>query len=140
MKDKMHYWETNLLPLHIEAYQIWSIFIGTITAFVWEVQSFIILLFGLIVADLVTGMISAKHRKEKISSRGIFRTVEKILVETIAILACEGIRIVLIPWADITYVAVFVIAASELKSIIENVEYILGVEIWKTIKEKIGIK
>lgn len=139
MKDKMSYWKTNL-PLHIDAYKVWAGIAGAVTAFIWEVQPFIVLLFGLVMADLITGMLSAKRRKEKISSRGIFRTVEKLLVETIAILACEGIRVVLVPWAEITYVIVFVIAMSELKSIIENIEHILDIQIWLKIKEKLNIK
>lgn len=139
MKERMSYWKTNL-PITVDTYSIWSGVVGAVTAFIWEVQPFIVLLFGLVICDLITGMLSAKRRKEKISSRGIFRTVEKLLVETIAILACEGIRVVLVPWAEITYVIVFVIAMSELKSIIENIEHILDIQIWLKIKEKLNIK
>jgi len=138
-KNEMSYLKT--LSIEIADYHWWSAAIGVLTAFLWNVQPFITLLICLVIADLITGMIAAKYKKDKIiTSRGIWRTVEKIIVQLLAILACEGIRVTLVPYLDITFVVVFVIATAELKSLLENTEIILGISIWTFIKEKIGIK
>jgi len=137
-KENMSYFKS--INLSIDAWHFWSTLLGAVTAFVFNVQPFITLLVGLVLADLVTGMMAAKKRKERISSRGIFRTVEKITVQCIAILAAEGIRVTLFPEVNLTYVVVFVIAMSEFKSIIENVETILEIKIWSFLKSKITLK
>lgn len=141
MKDHVHmsYFKT-IFPLNIDAYNIWSALFGSLIAFIWNVQPFITLLIILVFADLIVGLFAAKYRKEKITSRGIFRTVEKIVVELVAILACEVVRTTLFAWVDITYVVVFTIAMAELKSLLENVEVILQIKLWKEIKMTIKNK
>lgn len=139
MKSEMSYFK-SVFPISIDAYHVWSMAIGALTAFVWEVRTFITLLFFLVVADLVTGMLRARHDKEKIHSWGIYRTIEKIFVQLITILIAELVRIMLFPVINLTYVVVFVIAMAEFKSIIENVEKILGLKIWSSISELIKSK
>lgn len=138
-KQDMSYFK-SMFPISLDAYHVWSALLGAITAFIWEVQPFIVLLIVLVLVDLVTGMIRAHHEKQKIHSFGIYRTVEKIFIQMVTILVAELVRVVLFPPLDLTYVVVFVIAMSEFKSIIENAESILGLKIWKYISQLIKSK
>ncbi len=133
----MSYFKTNLGLHALSDYSVFTTLVGAALSFVLQIKPFIILLICLIVFDLITGLFAAKHRAEPISSKSLFRTVEKLSVELIAILACEGVRVVLIPNINITYIVVFVIAMAELKSILENIEVILGTKIWTVIKSRV---
>lgn len=133
----MSYFKT--INLSIDVWHYWSALVGVVTAFLFNVQPFLTLLIFLVLADFITGIIAAPHRGQKVRSRGMWRTVEKITVQSIAILSAEGIRVTLFPSINLTYVVVFVIAVAEFKSMIENVEDILGIRIWNFIKEKIKL-
>jgi phage-related holin len=88
----------------------------------------------LVFADAVTGVVAAKKRGERITSRGFFRTVQKIVVYMVAILACEGVRLVFVPGIPVTYTAAAAISVTELKSILENTRTVSGVNIFTQIK------
>ena len=137
---KISYFKTHLYNLNIDTYNIYSAIIGSVLGFLVVLRPFLILLFFLIIVDLITGLFAAKHKNEKISSRGLYRTVEKILVQSSVVLVSEGMRIVLIPDFPITFIAVFIIAVAEFKSIIENTEVILKIEIWAYLKDRFNIK
>lgn len=132
----MSYFRTNLLGMVNDWNIFWTV-IGSISAFIWNVKPFIGLLLCLVLFDLITGTLAARHKKNKITSRGLFRTVEKLLAEFIAILAAEGIRVTLVEQIPVTYIIVFVIAMAEFKSIVENIEVILDIEIWTYIQKRI---
>lgn len=114
-----------------------SAVMGWVTSFVLPISHFLIFTVFLVICDLITGTKAAVHREEKINSKGLRRTVEKILLYFIAILASEGMRYVFIPSVQLAYVAAFAIALTEFKSNIENIETVTGVNIWGYIKNKI---
>ena len=114
-----------------------SAVIGWIVAFIVPLAPFLIFTTILVLCDLFTGTRAALARGEKIHSRGLRRTVEKISVYFVAILLTEGMIDVFNIPINITYAVAFVIALSEFKSNIENVESISGISLWKTISEKI---
>ena len=106
--------------------------------FILPVGAFLLITTALVIGDLVSGTMAAKKRNEKIHSKGLRRTVEKLFVYYGVILLAQGlVKAFDIPsinissmQIDVTYVVAFTIAISEFKSIAENVEDITGVNIW----------
>jgi phage-related holin len=122
---------------HIEALVGWALGFGL--GFFTPIAPFITVAVTLVFVDAVTGVRAAAKRKEKITSRGFFRTLEKIFVYTAAILGCEAVRVVFIPSMPITYGAALAIATTELKSILENTTVVSGTKIFDKIKDLIPI-
>ena len=95
----------------------------------------------LIVADLITGIIAAYKRKEKISSAEMGRSITKLVVYQLAIISAFVLEVYmldnLIPVAKIVG---GVIGMVELKSILENVSTIAGEDILKLVMNKLGSK
>lgn len=109
--------------------------IGWLAAFMLPVAPFLIFTICLVIGDLYTGTKAAKKRGEVLHSRGLMRTTEKIIVYFIAILLASGMREVFMPSVKLEYVVAFTIALSELKSNLENIEVITGVNIWARLIE-----
>jgi len=107
--------------------------IGMALGFVLPIWPFILTAICLVFADAVTGVIAAKKRGEKITSRGFYRTSQKIVVYMVSILACEGIRVVFVPGVPVTYTAAAAISVTELKSILENTQIVSGANIFQQI-------
>lgn len=93
----------------------------------------------LIFADLVTGIMAARKRGEKISSAAMRRTISKILVYQLVImsgfLAETYMLNGLIP---ISKIAASIIGITELLSILENAEKVYGQPIFKKIIKILG--
>lgn len=111
---------------------------GWLFSFMVPTAPFVGIVMFLVFADFVTGTRAAMKRGEKITSKGLRRTVEKISLYFLAILAVEGVRIIFVQTIPITYMTAFAIAITELQSIVENVESVTGVQIWKTLKDTIS--
>lgn len=107
--------------------------IGMALGFVMPIWPFIVTAILLVFADAVTGVVAAKKRGEKITSRGFYRTSQKIVVYMVSILACEGIRVVFVPGIPVTYTAAAAISVTELKSILENTRAVSGANIFQQI-------
>ncbi|MEO0776970.1 MAG: phage holin family protein [Bacteroidota bacterium] len=108
-------------------------------SFAMPVSQFLTATIALVFCDLLTGTMAAKKRKERIHSRGLRRTVEKIVVYFIAILLAKGMKDVYLPGLPIPYIVAFPIALTEFKSNIENIETISGVSIWEALKKRIKL-
>ena len=107
--------------------------VGMALGFILPIWPFIATAFFLVFADAVTGIVAAKKRGEKITSRGFYRTSQKIVVYMVSILACEGVRVVFVPGIPVTYTAAAAISVTELKSILENTRSVSGVNIFQQI-------
>lgn len=114
-----------------------SALFGWILSFLFPVTPFLVIVLALVFCDLYTGTRAAKTRKETIHSRGLRRTVEKLVLYFICILLSEGFRVVFMPAVPVTYLGALAIAITELKSNIENIETVTQVKIWKHIAERI---
>lgn len=93
----------------------------------------------LVFADLLSGIIAARKRGEKINSGGLRRTVTKTLVYLSAI--CIGFLVEKFMIGDFISVSKIVsglIAAVETKSILENLDTINGKPVFRTLIEKLG--
>lgn len=110
---------------------------GWAASFLVPTGPFLGIVIFLVFSDFVTGVRSAIKRGEKLSSKGFRRTVEKLLLYFIAILASEGMRRVFMPGVPVTYMTALAIAVTEFKSNIENIETVTGVQIWSSIKEMV---
>lgn len=90
----------------------------------------------LVFADLFTGIRAAKKRGERIHSKGMSRTVAKMLYYTIAIVLSRVMELVFIPWLPIAQLTSGYIAIVEFKSNMENISQVTGVDVWNHLKVK----
>lgn len=137
MKDPKTYFE----KMDILKSEFWLGYLaaaaGWMASFLTPLAPFLIFTAFLVVADLVTGIKAARRQRHKITSTGLKRTTEKLLVYFIAMLAAEGMSYVFMPQMPVAYLVAFTIAVTEFKSILENVEVVTGVSIWQAIKDKV---
>lgn len=117
----------NLLQLGWEKIT-YAICCGYIFSFFIPIKGFLIFTIFVVFADMGTGILAAKKEGQKINSRGLYRTIEKIVVYFCAILIFEGARNTF-SLPNITYMAAFLIATVELYSISENIKRITGVNL-----------
>lgn len=96
---------------------------------------------ALIVADMVTGMVAASKRKEKINSADMRRSVSKMVVYQVAILSAFILeKYMLHDILPVSKVVSGVIGMVEFKSILENASVIAGEDILKLVLAKLGSK
>jgi uncharacterized membrane protein len=107
----------------------YAICCGWIFSFFVPIKGFLIFTVFVVFADMATGIIAAKKEGQKINSKGLYRTIEKIVVYFCAILIFEGARNTFSLPFNITYMAAFLIATVELYSISENIKRITGVNL-----------
>ena len=107
----------------------YAICCGWIASFFIPIKGFLIFTIFVVFADMGTGIMAAKKEGQKINSRGLYRTIEKIIVYFCAILIFEGARNTFSLPFNITYMAAFLIATVELYSISENIKRITGVNL-----------
>jgi len=107
---------------------------GAILEQIIEVRPFLILLLALVIADLLTGLSSARHRGEEIRSWGLRRTIVKFSLYAIAVVSAQGMQYVFgIP--QVTYVVAFYICATEFLSNLENIGEVTGTNITGEIRK-----
>jgi phage-related holin len=109
--------------------------IGVILSFMAPVWPFVFLAFVLVVGDLYSGLIAAKHKREKISSRGLYRSIEKFALYFVVITVAEHMRVIFFPPVPVTQVVAFGICLTEFFSLVENVEVVTGVNIIRRLKK-----
>lgn len=112
-----------------------------ILPFVIPIQGYLIFMICAILSDTITGVIAAMKENNKLTSKGIWRTIEKIVVAGIAILISEGFRVNFLPDIPLTQGVASIIAFAEVKSIFENYYRITGHDIGtvliETVKDRI---
>lgn len=118
----------NLLHLGYEKI-VYAICCGWIASFFIPIKGFLIFTVFVVFTDMGTGILAAKKEGQKINSRGLYRTMEKIVVYFCGILIFEGARNTFSIPFNITYMTAFLMAAVELTSISENIKRITGVNL-----------
>ena len=118
----------NLLQLGWEKIT-YAICFGWVASFFIPIKGFLIFTIFVVFADMGTGIMAAKKEGQNINSKGLYRTMEKIVVYFCAILIFEGARNTFSLPFNITYMTAFLIAAVELTSISENIKRITGVNL-----------
>jgi uncharacterized membrane protein len=118
----------NILKLGYDGIA-YSICCGVLFSFFLPIKHFLIFTIFVVFADTVTGIKAAKKEGQKISSKGLYRTTEKIVVYFVAILIFEGAKNTFnIPF-PITYMVAMIISGTELFSVAENIKRITNVEL-----------
>ena len=118
----------NLLHLGWEKIT-YAICCGWIASFFIPIKGFLIFTIFVVFADMGTGIIAARKEQQKINSKGLYRTMEKIVVYFCGILIFEGAKNTFSLPFNITYMAAFLMATVELTSISENIKRITGVNL-----------
>lgn len=108
-----------------------------ISSFIMSVATFLSFTLVIVLVDLYTGRMAAKHRGEAIKSSGYRQSVKKYVLYMLGILISElFIRVFSLP-IPLTYMVAGVVALTEIKSIFENIETVTGVDLWGYVGEKI---
>ena len=107
----------------------YSICCGVIFSFFFPIKHFLIFTIFVVFADTVTGIMAAKKRGEPITSKGLYRTSQKVVTYFCGIMIFHGASITFQLPSQITYSVSFIIAATELFSISENIKSITGTNI-----------
>jgi uncharacterized membrane protein len=120
-----------ILKLFYQGYQFiaFSLCCGFIASFFIPIKGFLLFTVAVVFADTITGIKAARKEGQKISSKGLYRTTEKIVVYFVAILIFEGAKNTFTIPFPITYMVAMMISATELFSVAENIKRITGVEL-----------
>jgi hypothetical protein len=118
----------NLIHLGYEKIA-YAICCGWIASFFIPIKGFLLFVIAVTFADMVTGIKAARKEGQKINSRGLYRTSEKIAVYFVGIMIFEGAKNTFSLPVPITYMVAFLIATVELYSISENIKRITGVNL-----------
>ena len=108
---------------------LFSICCGVLFSFFLPIKHFLIFTIFVVFADTVTGILAAKKRGEPITSKGLYRTSQKVVTYFCGIMIFHGASITFQLPSQITYSVSFIIAATELFSISENIKSITGTNI-----------
>lgn len=129
----------NVEKFVTEEYWIGVIFtmFSWISSFIMSVATFLSFTLVIVLVDLYTGRMAAKHRGEAIKSSGYRQSVKKYVLYMLGILISElFIRVFSLP-IPLTYMVAGVVALTEIKSIFENIETVTGVDLWGYVGEKL---
>jgi uncharacterized membrane protein len=107
----------------------YSICCGVLFSFFLPIKHFLIFTIFVVFADTVTGIMAARKRGEAITSKGLYRTSQKVVVYFVGIMIFEGAKNTFSLPVNITYMVAFTIATTELYSISENIKSMTGVNI-----------
>jgi phage-related holin len=112
--------------------------VSTIAVFA-PIKSVILVTGLLIFADLITGILAARKKKQPITSAGLRRTVTKIFVYNAAILlGFLAETYMLEGFIPISKIASGLIAVVEMASLLENLNIINGSPVFKALIQKLG--
>lgn len=130
------YWIIKFSELKTLGVAVGSFIWAIAGPYIIPIADFLAIAALLVFVDLITGLFAARHRKENIRSRGLFRTLEKVVVYFVAILSAQGMEQVFqLEFLYLTYLVSFAIASTEFISVIENVEKITGIDVRDRIVE-----
>lgn len=104
-------------------------------------QGVIITVMALTMLDMFTGIIAAKRCGQAITSKGLKRTVLKIMVYEVATIAAYFVGLYLTgPDLPVMKWVTGLIGLTELKSVLENLDAISGGSLFRTIVDKLALK
>ena len=106
---------------------------GFIFSFIFPIKHFLLFTVAVVLADTITGIKASKKQGNIITSKGLYRTTEKIVVYFVSIMIFEGAKNTFSIPIPITYMVASMIAGTELFSIAENVKRITGVNLGTVI-------
>ena len=111
-----------------------------ILAILAPIQTAILGVGFLIVADLITGIVAAYKRGERIRSERLKNTAVKMLVYNLLLTSSFIAETYLTPWIPFTNVALSFLAIIEVKSLGENFQSITGISFVTYLKSYLNNK
>ncbi len=113
----------------------------TILAVFAPIQAAILAALGLVLADLIIGILAARKRGEPITSAGIRRTITKIFVyEAALMLGFLTEKYMIGDLVPVSKLVAGLIGAVELKSILESLDEINGTPLLGALIKQLGSK
>lgn len=91
-----------------------------------------------LVADFLTGIWAAYKRGEQIQSKKMGHTVTKLLLYSLAIILGQLLSNQIAIGIPIAKITASIICLVEFKSILENIKFITGLDIWSILKDKLN--
>jgi phage-related holin len=130
----------------LKSYFIALVGVSWIAPFFLPIRSFLLTAALLVIFDSITGILAAKKRGEKVTSRGFSRMISKMLVYFSAILAAAAMqsvffsdsKIEFLPNLPLVYLVSASICVTEFLSLRENAEAITGVDILGGLKKNLS--
>ena len=102
------------------------------------IQAVLATTLALIAVDLISGVVAAAKRGEKITSAGFRRSISKLIVYEVALMIGFVAETYMLPFLPVTKMISSLISLTELKSIFENMDSASGGGLLKTIIDKLG--
>ena len=123
--------KTIIINLLRQGYEsiAFSLCCGFVASFFIPIRGFLLFTVFVVFADTISGVLASKKQAIEINSRGLYRTIEKIIVYFLSILIFEGAKQTFSIPLNISYMVASMIAVVELTSISENVKKITGVNL-----------
>ena len=123
--------KTIIINLFRQGYEsiAFSLCCGFVASFFIPIKGFLLFTVFVVFADTISGVLASKKQAIEINSRGLYRTIEKIIVYFLSILIFEGAKQTFSIPLNISYMVASMIAVVELTSISENVKKITGVNL-----------
>jgi len=108
-----------------------------IGVFIAPVKPLMVAIGTLIIIDLVLGVWAAVKKKEKITSRGLSRTITKLVTYQLAIISSLIMESYFAAGIPIVKIISGLIAITEFKSILENTTRLTGINFWEIMMKRI---
>lgn len=118
-------------------YKYFSISSSWLIIYFYPAFSFILLVGFFVMADTITGVIAAYHRKEDLTSKRFRDVISKYVVYGVAVLVAHVLQNQFFPDFPAMKLVSGLIAYSELMSIDENIKDITGVSLFKFFIKKL---
>lgn len=110
----------------------------TIVSIFAPIQQLLITTAVLISIDLISGVVAAKKRKEPVTSAGLRRTISKLFIYELALMLAYITEKYLSDALPFVKMVTTMVSVVELKSILENLNYISGQDLLKSLIDKLG--
>lgn len=110
-----------------------------LVALIAPIQATLLTTLALVVCDMITGIIAAGKRGEKITSAKMRNTLSKLLIYEMLVVISYFTQIYLLSNAfPVTSLITGIIGLTEMKSVAENSEVILGTSVFDSLIQKLG--
>lgn len=92
----------------------------------------------LVISDWITGVTAANIKKERITSRGLLKSIRKIALYCLAIVLVVIVEVTFFQTKTIVYVLASYIALVELYSNLENISIITGTNLLAVVRQAVN--
>ena len=113
---------------------------GWLIVFISPVRALMTAIMFLAVTDLITALWVVIKKQEKVTSVGLRKTINKILAYEIAVVLSYTVETVFQLGVPVVRLIAGLIAVTELKSNLENLYYITGLDYWQKIVDYMNFK